>query len=242
MPELRQQYLAALGIDVWQRRVLPVEPVAELPADKAHIASAPVQEISPADNAAIDISSLDWTALRLQVSACTLCAELVKKRSQAVFGAGDQQAQIMIIGDVPSVDEDSQGVPLPDQAGQLLAAMLRAIGLQREQVYLTNIIKCRTDSNADAAGAVSKCLPYLQRQIALLQPRLIFVMGQFAAQQLLQLDAPLDSLRGRLHSYADTPLVVSYHPAYLLHSPLDKRKSWDDLHLLVQTLRSGRAT
>ena len=167
---------------------------------------------------------------------CRLCPELVANRSQTVFGVGNTQAQWMIIGEAPGADEDRQGEPFVGRAGQLLNAMLGACALSRSQVYIANVLKCRPPGNRDPEPPeAANCAPYLRRQITLIQPKLILVVGRIAAQNLLQTDAAIGSLRGRVHRYADTeiPLVVTYHPAYLLRKPFEKRKSWDDLRLAL---------
>jgi len=187
-----------------------------------------------------DIAALGWAELQQRVQNCTLCEQLVVSRTQTVFGVGDRQAQWLVIGEAPGADEDAQGEPFVGRAGQLLNAMLLAIGLQREQVYIANVLKCRPPNNRDPkAEEAAHCEPYLQRQIALLQPRLILVVGRIAAQNLLKTDTPIGKLRGVVHRYNDIPLVVTYHPAYLLRSPGEKRKAWDDLKLAVHTLQQG---
>jgi DNA polymerase len=140
----------------------------------------------------------------------------------------------MVIGEAPGADEDRQGEPFVGRAGQLLNSMLRAVGLQREQVFIANILKCRPPNNRDPeAGEVAQCLPYLQRQIEFVRPQLLLAVGRIAAQNLLATDTPIGKLRGRVHRFgaAHTPLVVTYHPAYLLRSPGEKRKAWEDLKL-----------
>jgi uracil-DNA glycosylase family 4 len=173
----------------------------------------------------------DWPALRDQVASCTAC-DLCKTRTQTVFGVGDTRAEWLVIGEAPGGEEDRQGEPFVGRAGQLLNAMLLAIGLPREQVFIANILKCRPPGNRDPRPEeVARCLPFLTQQIALLKPRIILVVGRVAAQTLLATDAPLARLRGRVHAFgeADTPMVVTYHPAYLLRTPADKRKAWEDL-------------
>lgn len=230
----QRRYLDAMGIDVWVRRdqVLPAE-VAPLPE------SAP--EPAPADEGRPDVSGLDWSALRQRVAACQLC-ELHKSRTQTVFGVGDPQARWLIIGEAPGVDEDRQGEPFVGRAGKLLNAMLRAVGLSREQVYIANILKCRPPNNRDPRPEeAAACFPYLQRQIELLQPDLILALGRVAAQRLLECNTPLNRLRGSVHRLESTgtPLIATYHPAYLLRSPADKRKAWEDL-LFAQSLTADK--
>jgi DNA polymerase len=173
-----------------------------------------------------------WEALQAEVAACRRCS-LHGCRTQTVFGVGDRAARWLIVGEAPGAEEDRQGEPFVGRGGQLLDAMVRAIGLARgHDLYIANILKCRPPGNRDPRPEeVSACLPYLQRQIAQLEPRLILAVGRIAAQTLLATDAPLGRLRGRVHHFGDlnTPLVVTYHPAYLLRTPADKRKAWEDL-------------
>lgn len=183
-----------------------------------------------------DLSSLDWQALQQAVKSCQQC-ELHKNRTNTVFGMGHQQADWMIIGDAPASLDDQQGQPFVDQAGQLLTNMLRAIGLKRNEVYISNLLKCRPPNNREPGiQETTSCHAYLQRQIELIQPKIILVFGQVAAQKLLKTNEPLARLRGKLHQLPDTDisLVVTYHPAYLLKKTTDKRKAWEDLKLAKQ--------
>jgi DNA polymerase len=184
----------------------------------------------------------DWSTLRQQVAACQLCPELVRQRSQTVFGVGNTQADWLIIGEAPGADEDRQGEPFVGRAGQLLNAMLQAMGLRREAVYIANILKCRPPGNRDPqADEAHNCRPYLLRQIELIQPRMLLALGRIAAQNLLQTDLALGELRGRVHPYGERgiPLVVTYHPAYLLRYPEFKAKTWADLQLALRSLPNG---
>ncbi|NOZ36734.1 MAG: uracil-DNA glycosylase, partial [Gammaproteobacteria bacterium] len=163
-------------------------------------------------------------------------------RTQTVFGVGNCNADWLIIGEAPGADEDRQGEPFVGRAGQLLNAMLQALDLKREDVYIANILKCRPPQNRDPkAEEVAHCSPWLERQIQLIQPKVILALGRIAAQKLLQTNTSLGRLRGRLHHIETTaaPVIVTYHPAYLLRSPLEKRKSWDDLLFAKKTLESG---
>ena len=170
---------------------------------------------------------------------CQAC-RLASGRTQVVFGTGNPHASIMFVGEAPGVQEDRQGEPFVGRAGQLLNAMLFALGLTREQVYIANVLKCRPPNNRDPQPAeVECCEPYLLRQIALLNPRLIVALGRHAAHSLLRTDLALTRLRGRRLSYHGTPLVVTYHPAYLLRNPVDKRKVWDDLCLAKSVVESA---
>lgn len=182
--------------------------------------------------------AVDWSALQEEVRTCTQCA-LHRGRTQTVFGVGSQTADLLIIGEAPGAEEDRRGEPFVGRAGQLLNAMLAAIHLDREDVYIANILKCRPPNNRDPkSDEAATCTPYLQRQIDLLRPRVILALGRIAAQWLLRSDAPIGRLRGRTFEFGAgaTPLVVSYHPAYLLRSPLAKSKSWGDLKLVKRLL------
>lgn len=208
----RRAYLDALGIDVWTRRG-----AVSSPANVALTSEAP--------------EHLDWLQLRHKVAACTLCA-LHKSRIQTVFGVGSESARCMIIGEAPGAEEDRRGEPFVGRAGKLLDEMLRAIGLDRSEVYIANVLKCRPPNNRDPTDdEANHCRSHLDRQIDLLNPRIILAVGRIAAQHLLNTDAPLGQLRDTTHSLRDgrLPLVVTYHPAYLLRSPLQKRKAWEDL-------------
>jgi len=173
-----------------------------------------------------------WAALRAEVLACTKCT-LHSTRTQGVFGVGDPTADWLVIGEAPGAEEDRRGEPFVGRGGQLLDAMLRGIGLKRgDNVYIANILKSRPPNNRDPKPEeVVACLPYLRRQIALIQPRIILAVGRIAAQNILSTDVPLGRLRGKVHHFGElnTPLIVTYHPAYLLRSPSEKRKAWEDL-------------
>ena len=227
----KAHYLDAMGITRWQLRDRPAEledidePIAEPQVDQEAL-EAPT------------VASMDWQQLRQTVISCTQC-ELHAGRKQAVFGVGNQQADWMIIGEAPGADEDAQGEPFVGRAGKLLNAMLLAIGLPREQVYIANILKCRPPRNRDPRfEEVVQSKPYLDRQIELIAPKVILAVGRIAAHNLLNTEQTIGRLRGKVHLLAghNVPVVVTYHPAYLLRSPLEKRKSWQDLQLARQTL------
>jgi uracil-DNA glycosylase len=235
MDSRRLQYLDAMGVQVWQRRnpvnkekeIEPLEDAASVPRQAAG------KSLSPAEK------TLEWEQLATQVAGCTACA-LHCSRTQTVFGVGDREAQWLIVGEAPGADEDRQGEPFVGRAGQLLNGMLEALDLQRGQVYIANILKCRPPNNRDPLPEeVACCEPYLRRQVFLLQPRIILAVGRVAAQNLLRTSAPLARLRGRVHHYPDTtiPLIVTYHPAYLLRSPREKRRAWGDLRLALAVSR-----
>jgi uracil-DNA glycosylase len=182
---------------------------------------------------------VDWVELKQLVSGCTQCA-LHQTRTQTVFGVGDPKADWMLIGEAPGAEEDRLGDPFVGQAGRLLDNMLAAIGLHRtKNVYIANVLKCRPPGNRNPEPEeVAKCSPHLLRQIELVQPKLIVAMGRFAAQTLLNTDASIASLRGTLYRYAGRPLVVTYHPAYLLRNLPDKAKAWADLVFARKTMAS----
>jgi uracil-DNA glycosylase family 4 len=231
---LRNAYLDALGIDRWVTRGAANEPEVvsrpDIPAAPSVAAAAPAAKIAPSVLAPLP-AGIDWEPLRAAVAMCTAC-DLHATRTQTVFGVGNARADWLVIGEAPGAEEDRQGEPFVGRAGQLLNAMLLAIGLPRETVFIANVLKCRPPGNRDPRPEeVSRCLPYLAAQIALLKPKLILAVGRIAAQNLLATDAPLARLRGKVHRFgaADTPLVITYHPAYLLRTPADKRKAWEDL-------------
>lgn len=218
----RRLYLDALGITRWVPRRAPEN--SDIGTDsgvapEVSIVPAPVRE---ADDAA-------WSALEAEVSACTKCP-LHQTRTQTVFGVGNRHAKWMFIGEAPGAEEDRQGEPFVGKAGQLLNAILFAMGLKREEVFICNVLKCRPPGNRDPQPEeVAQCEPYLIRQIELIQPKLIVALGRHAAHSLLKTEVPLGKLRGQQLSYHGTPLFVTYHPAYLLRNPADKRKVWDDM-------------
>jgi DNA polymerase len=185
---------------------------------------------------------MDWQALREAVRVCSRC-ELARTRTQTVFGTGDEAADWLIIGEAPGADEDRLGEPFVGQAGKLLDAMLASLGLKRgRNVYIANVVKSRPPGNRDPKPEeVAACLPYLERQIDLIQPKIILTLGRYAARSLLLTEASISSLRGHVHDYRGVPLVVTYHPAYLLRSLPDKAKAWEDLCLARQTLAEQAA-
>lgn len=188
-------------------------------------------QVADVDASASSDADVSWQALRDQVVSCTAC-DLCKTRTQTVFGVGGLQADWMIVGEAPGADEDRQGEPFVGRAGLLLNSMLEAIGLQRQQVFIANLLKCRPPNNRDPSPEeVAQCETFLQRQIALIQPKLLLVVGRIAAQNLLKTDTPISKLRGQIYYYGKQkiPLIATYHPAYLLRSPKEKAKAWQDL-------------
>ncbi len=237
---LRAQYLEALGIDRYLRRPPGAPAAAAAPViAAAPIAPATALAIAPPQRAA----DARWEPLAAEVRACTKCG-LHAGRTQTVFGVGNRHAELLVVGEAPGADEDRQGEPFVGRAGQLLNSMLRAMRAPRETVYIANVLKCRPPGNRDPAPEeVQCCLPYLQRQIELIAPRLMLAVGRIAAQNLLATDTPIGKLRGAVHRFGaqGTPLIVTYHPAYLLRSPSQKRQAWIDLRFVQRELAQLRA-
>ncbi len=230
-PVLRHEYLAALGLQSWVSRARALPAGASSGILEPAPAQAPCEGVIPGDPGAGREAGVDWPELRARVAACTRCS-LCNTRTQTVFGVGDTKAQWLIVGEAPGAEEDRQGEPFVGRAGQLLNSMLHAIGLAREQVYIANVLKCRPPGNRDPSpGEAAECLPYLEQQIALLRPKVMLAVGRIAAQNLLRTDLTLGRLRRQVHRFgrSQVPLVVTYHPAYLLRTPTDKRKAWEDL-------------
>lgn len=197
-----QPYLAAMDIQTWQ--------------------------LKPTSSS----SHQDWEALQQAVRTCTACA-LHKTRTQTVFGVGNTKTKLMFIGEAPGFYEDQKGEPFVGAAGRLLNAMLQSVGFAREQIFIANILKCRPPNNRDpAVEEVKQCTPFLEKQIAWIQPTLLVALGRIAAHYLLNCKTPLGQLRGKTYSFNNTPLLVTYHPAYLLRNPSDKRKAYDDMRIM----------
>jgi DNA polymerase len=231
----------------------PDQPGAVAPpphSPPARATAALVPAVPEVDTSAVQ--AMDWPALRAAVADCRACG-LCESRRQTVFGTGHPRAHWMVVGEAPGEQEDLRGEPFVGSAGQLLDRMLLALGLTRaeaapegepplepaRQVYIANTLKCRPPRNRNPEPEeMRRCEPYLQRQIALVQPRLILAMGRFAVQALLRTDEAIGRLRGRVHRYEGVPLVVTYHPAYLLRNLPDKAKAWEDLCLAAQTMES----
>ncbi len=267
---LRRRYLAAMGIPLWLPRgaaeevaavaeaPLPAHneareaisrpprpssprPVSALPPAPAPLAE-PVFPAAP-NPAATELGLPGWDELQARVAACRACADLVRNRSRTVFGVGNREAQLVIIGEAPGVDEDRQGEPFVGRAGQLLNRMLQAIGFPREQVFIANILKCRPPGNRDPhQDEAQRCELFLLRQMELVAPKVILSVGRISAHSLLKTDAAVGRLRGRLHYFGERriPLVVTYHPAYLLRSPEQKAKAWEDLQLAHRALHEEK--
>lgn len=262
--ERQQALLRAMGLRVWTPAVgaaeaaaapegpapraapVPVPAAAALPAPPAPTALPTAPPVA-ADARAGEIATLDWPALRDAVAACRACG-LCEGRRQTVFGVGAPRAHWMVIGEAPGEQEDRQGEPFVGPAGKLLDRMLAALGLSRRgdgedaggdparQVYIANTLKCRPPGNRNpTADEMASCEPFLVRQIQLVQPRIILAMGRFAVQALLRSGEAIGKLRGRVHHYQGVPLIVTYHPAYLLRNLPDKARAWQDLCLAAET-------
>jgi len=215
MNKKQQQYLQALGIQSWESKNFSPSETIEISSDETLDSNR--QKI--------------WLELEDRVKHCTLC-ELHKTRTHTVFGIGNKKADLLFVGEAPGANEDQQGIPFVGRAGNLLTSMLKAINIDRKDVYIANILKCRPPNNRDPLPSeVALCTPYLQEQINLMQPKLIVAVGRIAAQFLLKTNDPLSKLRGKLHYYGEqnTPLWITYHPAYLLRSPREKAKAYRDM-------------
>ncbi len=230
------------------RRAAPAVSVVEaLPTSLRQPPAAPVAAHAPVsqDERQQAIARMDWDELRQSVAGCRACG-LCESRKNTVFGVGNTRANWMIVGEAPGENEDLQGEPFVGQAGKLLDNMLRALKLGRgegppeQQVYIANTLKCRPPRNRNPEpDELAKCEPYLDRQIALIQPKVILAMGRFAVQSLLRSSEPIGRLRGRVHRYQGVPLVVTYHPAYLLRNLPDKAKAWEDLCLALEAMTAS---
>lgn len=261
--ERQQAMLEAMGLRVWSAPPAPeAEPAApDAPvvakAEAPRAAPTPLPAPAPAPVRAVSalpqiaralpgagaVAAMDWTQLREAVAGCRACG-LCEGRKHTVFGVGHERAHWMVVGEAPGEQEDLQGEPFVGQAGKLLDSMLRAIGLTRadgppeKQVFIANTLKCRPPRNRNPEPEeLAQCEPYLNRQIALVQPRIILAMGRFAVQSLLRSSEPIGRLRGRVHEYQGVPLIVTYHPAYLLRNLVDKARAWEDLCLAMDVLQ-----
>jgi uracil-DNA glycosylase family 4 len=198
-----------------------------------HARGVPAEALGP-----VDTGGMDWAELKAAVAGCTAC-ELHKTRTQTVFGVGDENADWLFIGEAPGADEDAQGEPFVGPAGKLLDNMLKSIGLKRgDKVYIANVVKSHPPDNRNPhLNEITACFPYLRRQIELIQPKLIVTLGKIASDTLLGSEATIASLRGKVHAYQGIPLIATYHPAYLLRTPQDKARAWEDLCLAKQTMQ-----
>lgn len=214
-----------------------VESTADLGRNKPAPAGVSGASAEQMPKKQLPVPVCNWEELEANVASCTACI-LHQTRTQTVFGVGDRTADWMVIGEAPGEQEDLQGEPFVGRAGLLLNEMLRAIGLAREHVFIANILKCRPPKNRDPQiEEAEACEGFLKQQLALVKPGIILAVGRIAAQNLLKTTTPIGKLRGVVHDYQGVPLVVTYHPAYLLRSPLEKRRAFDDLRLALRTYR-----
>lgn len=231
--EKRLYYLDQMGIQAWvPQTIIGTSQVIE----EVIVEKVVANELDSGQTHEQKITSASLDELKLTVSNCTQC-ELHRTRTQTVFGVGHPAAEWLIIGEAPGADEDRLGEPFVGRAGQLLTSMLRALGLAREEVFIANILKCRPPNNRDPqANEINSCSSYLRQQIELIQPKIILVVGRIAAQSLLNVDTPIGKMRGKKFTYQDTniPVVATYHPAYLLRSPQQKRSAWEDLKFALE--------
>ncbi len=217
---LEQVYLAKAAAG-------PTQGVGVVPREIKHPGSG------PANSAEVEIQEL-----RTKLEQCKLCAELAKKRNKIVFGSGSLQAKLVFVGEAPGADEDAQGLPFVGRAGQLLTKIIEAMGLTRDQVFICNVLKCRPPENRQPAPKeVENCRPYLKRQLELIKPRVIVALGNHAVRALLQKEEGITGLRGTFQKYEGIPVMCTYHPAYLLRSPGEKRKVWEDMKKVIPLLK-----
>lgn len=254
-PERLDEYLKVMGIQPWVRRSQPLltegdETAAATSGKNLHQDYEAVRnEVNQLDTVlqagpeklpVADVSDFDWPQLKAAVVSCTACM-LHESRTNTVFGVGDHQAEVMVIGEAPGADEDRQGEPFVGRAGKLLDNMLLAIGYKREQVYIANILKCRPPNNRDPQPEeIALCEHFLKRQVELIQPKVILAVGRIAAHNLMKIETPIGKMRGKLHYYDETPVVVTYHPAYLLRKPSEKSKAWDDLRFALKIIHERK--
>lgn len=235
--ETRQRYLHAIGIERWRVRDASAVPGSP-PSPVFGSASL---ESAESTQTGSSVARLTWEELAALVAGCRACG-LCETRTQSVFGVGNRTAELMVIGEAPGAEEDRKGEPFVGRAGRLLDAMLHAIGLQRSQVFIANVLKCRPPGNRDPRpDETEACWPFLERQVELIAPRVILSVGRISAQSLLDSSQPVGRLRARVHQFGkrQIPLVVSYHPAYLLRSPEEKAKAWKDLQTVASLLRNS---
>lgn len=227
----RLQYLEAMGIDVWvSKHIAQKEELSPFFDEKI------TEDASP--NNEIELLEDKWGVLQKEITECMKCS-LCNTRTQTVFGSGDKNADWMLIGEAPGHDEDLEGKPFLGQVGNLLTEMIRSIGLERNSVYIANILKCKVPNNKKPkVEEIKSCQDYLHKQIQLVKPKVILAVGRISAQTLLSTSEPLSKLRGVIHQYAgEIPLIVIYHPAYLLRSLLEKKKAWQDLQLAIRQVK-----
>ena len=243
----RLEILAELNLaPIWRRRpsAAGVDSTSDVSVSTTSATVVPIVSVRDGASQArlARIAALEWDAFAADVDACTACG-LCRTRNRSVPGVGDVRAEWMFIGEAPGADEDARGEPFVGQAGRLLDSMLAALGMNRRRnVYIANVLKCRPPGNrTPVPQEANACQPYLDRQIALVGPRLLIALGKSAASLLLGGEASIASLRGRVHHCQGRPLIVTYHPAYLLRTLADKAKVWEDLLLAKRTLATIKA-
>ncbi len=230
-----EPYILRSSVPVAEQVMLPAEDQTEVPLQATPDIGQPVAQLSRPDNR---LTAPQWQSLELEVVNCKKCI-LHQTRTQTVFGVGDKNARWMFIGEAPGFEEDRKGEPFVGRAGQLLTRMLKAIGFERHEVYIANVIKCRPPDNRNPRlEEIVQCLFYLYSQIQLVQPEIIVLLGGVAANALLKEQTPVSRLRGRIHRIENTraPVIVTYHPAYLLRSPNQKAAAWEDLQFACKTI------
>lgn len=242
-PARRARYLKALGVEPWRLRAADLQPAAAAaPADSSVAPVPAAAPVAPRVGGASSAGPASWEALQAAVAACRKC-RLCETRTNTVFGVGPLGAPLMVVGEGPGADEDAQGEPFVGRAGKLLDEMLRAIGRSRRtDTFIANVVKCRPPGNREPAeDEAEACRAYLEEQLRRVQPKLIVALGRVAAQRLLATDTPIGKMRGQTYQWgpAGTPLMITYHPAYLLRSPADKAKSWEDLKRVHRFLAGG---
>jgi DNA polymerase len=234
------------ALEAMNRIPSATENLVESAAPSALVRLGPPKNLGHASASPSKDQNVDkLAAVQMRVTACVKCPNLASSRTQTVFGVGNPDAEIMFIGEAPGVDEDAQGEPFVGRAGQLLTKIIKAMGFAREEVYIANILKCRPDTPGSSYGnraptprEMQTCRPYLMEQIDIIQPKVIVALGAVAVEGLLGTRAPMRELRGRWDSFNGTPLMVTYHPAYLLRnqSPTEKRKVWEDMMQVLERL------
>ena len=243
LSDRQRAMLGEMGIRLWPQAQAPANGLLVVAPD-APAKPVEVKAVVMPQPQVTAVAAMDWPALRQAVADCTAC-KLCQGRTQTVFGIGHTRAHWMIVGEAPGEQEDQQGEPFVGKSGQLLDNMLRAIGLTRQeapphqQVYIANTLKCRPPGNRNPQpDELAQCEPFLIRQVELVRPRIILAMGRFAVQSLLRSGDPIGKLRGKVHHFQGVPLIVTYHPAYLLRSLEEKARAWDDLCLAVETVKA----
>lgn len=231
----RLEDLARAGVTHVGKPRRPSSSKAPLPPAEA--AQPPLVELPSSDRAPLEQRKIALEVIREQVAVCTLCRELADTRTQTVFGVGNPLAKLCFVGEAPGADEDLKGEPFVGRAGQLLTKIIEACGMRREDVYILNVLKCRPPANrTPLPHEVFNCRPYLDRQLAIIQPEYICCLGSVAAQTLLETDVSIGRLRGKFQEYRGIPVLCTYHPAYLLRNPAAKKDTWEDMKRLLAAM------